>query len=408
MGSERTLLEEFSEVTLRYLREADLRHRKSLGQFFTPRHLREEVLSHIPRLTRPRVLDPACGTGEFLASAREHFVDPELHCWEVDSKLAQLARELVPEARVEVVDSLSRPFREEFDVVLGNPPYFQVPRAPLDPRYAGVTSGRPNVYALFIYLGLRLLRRDGYLGFVVSSSMNNGAYFSGLRRYLVENSEVVYLRTLPDSKAFVDANHTFQVLVLRKGSPSTERYVFRKGGRVILTERAEELRKAWEGASSLREAGYSVRTGKVVWNQVRDRLTDDPSKGVLLVWATNIGEGELRLHNTSRPQYVRWGEPDKGPAIVVNRVVGHPSRPRLRAAVIEGEFVAENHVNVVYPPSGTSMEELKELAGQLNDPDTAKYVSMVTGNTQVSARELEELVPVRLKRRGATLESFLS
>ncbi len=399
-------MKQFSDLTVRYLREADLRHRKSLGQFFTPRYLREEVLAHMPKLVRPKVLDPACGTGEFLTSAKEYFVEPELNCWEIDPAVARLAKELLPEANVKIVDSLSMPFREEFDVVVGNPPYFQVPKTIVDSRYTNVLSGRPNVYALFLYLGLNVLKEGGYLGFVVSSSMNNGAYFSRLRKYVVSNSDVMYLRTLQDSRAFIDANHTFQVIVLRKGVPSSPKYVFRRGRKVILTERAEELRNAWTDATSIRELGYSVRTGKVVWNQVRDKLTNDPKEGVLLIWATNVGEGELKPQSR-RPQYVKWSRPDRGPAIVVNRIVGHPSRPRLRASIIQGEFVAENHVNVIYPPSGTSLQELEELVKVLIKPETANYISMVTGNTQISTRELEELVPVKLKRKG-TLKSFLT
>ncbi|PUA31285.1 MAG: hypothetical protein B7O98_09510, partial [Zestosphaera tikiterensis] len=116
---------EYHPETIRYLRESSPEYRKRLGQFFTPKSLREELLSKIPKLIKPKVLDPSCGTGEFLLSAKQYFIEPELNCWEIDPKLVEIAKRIVPEAHVEQVDALQKPFKEEFDVVLGNPPYFE-------------------------------------------------------------------------------------------------------------------------------------------------------------------------------------------------------------------------------------------------------------------------------------------
>ncbi len=398
-------MEELHPETLRYLREADPEHRRRLGQFFTPRSLREELLSRIPRLRRPRVLDPACGTGEFLLSARERFEDPELHCWEIDPRLVEIARRVVPEARVEVVDALRNPLREEFDVVLGNPPYFEFkPDPELRRRYGEIIYGRANVYALFVYLGLRLLRPGGYLAYVVSSSMNNGAYFRRLREFVVRVADVEYMRVLPGSRVFGEVSHTFQLLVLRKRLPGERpsgRYVFSRNGITVFSERADRL-KELSSYPTLYELGYRVRTGRIVWNQCRDRLTDDPSEGVLLIWAHNIKRGRLVLGSApGKPQYVRSDRYDVGPAIVVRRVVGHPSGPRLWAALVPPglRFLAENHVNVVYPPEGATLEEMEEIVEQLNGGETREVVRMITGNTQISKNELEKLVPVRVALR---------
>ncbi len=326
----------------------------------------------------------------------------------MDPGLAEIARRVVPEARVEVVDSLTKPFGEEFDVVVGNPPYFEFkPSRELRARFGEIVYGRPNVYAFFVYLGLRVLRPGGYLAYVVSSSMNSGAYFEKLREFVVRTADVEYMRVLPDSRVFEGANHTFQLLVLRKRMPGERpsgRYVFERSGRIVFTEHAEELRRRWVGAVSLAELGYRVRTGRVVWNRVRDRLTDDPSEGVLLVWAHNIARGRLALGSRpGKPQYVRSEVYDVGPAIVVRRVVGHPSSPRLWAALVPPglRFLAENHVNVAYPPREATLEEMEEVVRALNSDETQRLVGMLTGNTQVSARELEHLVPIRLAGRVA-------
>ncbi len=396
------LTEEYHKETLRYLAISDPAHRQALGQFFTPRSLREKLLSHVPRLARPRVLDPACGTGEFLLSAREHFVEPELHCWEVDPALAEVARRVVSGVHLKVTDSLREPFREEFDVVLGNPPYFELRLdEDLAERYREVTWGRANIYTLFVYLGLRLLRPGGYLAYVISSSMDSGAYFRRLREYIVKVADVEYLKVLDNPHLFDGVTHTFQLLVLRKRRPGERpsgRYIFYVEDRLILSDRAEDLKRLWLGSVSLRDMGYRVATGRVVWNRNRERLTDDSSGSVMLIWAHNIGPGKLRLGSKpGKPQYIRWpGEADVGPAVVVRRVIGHPRRARLMAALVPPgmKFVAENHVNVIYPPPDALPEELEEVVRWLNSPEVQDYVRGLIGNTQVSARELERLIPV--------------
>jgi adenine-specific DNA-methyltransferase len=86
----------------------------------------------------------------------------------------------------------------------------------------------------------------------------------------------------------------------------------------------------------------------------------------------------------------------------VKRVTGHPKRLRLEAALVPPgvTFVAENHVNVVYPPPNATLEGMEgivRLVEYLNSGFASRLVSAITGNTQVSKNELENLVPVPLR-----------
>lgn len=410
------MLNEFHPETVKYIMRADHKRRASLGQFFTPKSLRVELINKLPKLHRPKVLDPACGTGEFLLTAKEYFVEPELYCWEIDEELAKIAERVVPWAKVEIVDSLLKSFREEFDVVLGNPPYYEFsPSEIIRAKYKEVLYGRVNVYALFVYLGIRLLKPGGYLAYVVSSSMNNGAYFKKLRDFIVKTCEIIYLKRIEDPYIFSDpnylVNHTFQLLVLKKGR-NTRRYVFEHNGITIFTEKHEYLQEVFSKSVTLKELGYRVQTGKVVWNQHKNELTNNPEEGILLIWSHNISKGKLVLNNNPRkPQYIKWdkSKADRGPAIVVTRVVGHPSRALMEAALVPPgtAFVAENHVNVIYPPPNVSIEELEKIVAQLNSEEVNNIIREVTGNTQISKTELENLVPIRIENRSNNLLRFL-
>jgi adenine-specific DNA-methyltransferase len=389
-----------SETTRAYVEASDPAHRKALGQYFTPADLRDALLDRLDLPPRPRILDPACGTGEFLRSAAERWPDARLEGWEIDPDLVPLASSLAPAARVRCRDALRAPWREAFDAVVGNPPYFEF-RADAETRrrYRRAISGRPNVYALFVLLGLEVLRPGGGLAFVVSASMRNGAFFRALRRAILEEASVEWLHLVRDEKAFPDARQPVMLLVLRKGGRDGGRHVFRHGEHAVFAERPEDLERLFAGRTTLGELGYDVRTGTVVWNERREQLTDDPRDAVRLVWSRDIRDGRIDPPGTrpDRPSWVRGMPARRGPAIVVNRVTGTGARARLRVAVVPpGEaFVGENHVNVVFPPDpAPPLAEIERIAEELRSPVAAEAARRLTGNAQISGTELRELIPV--------------
>ena len=406
--------DEFTRETVEYVRNADDERRKELGQYFTPESVRERLADALfgragSPVSETAVLDPACGTGEFLLTVSERVDSPELVGWELDEEVAEVAREVVSEARIETTDALREEPERDFDVVIGNPPYFEFdPDDDLRERYEESVYGRVNVYSLFIQKGIEVLRDGGYLAYVVPPSVKNGAYFSAVREYILETSEVAHLSTLDDAHLFYGANQTPMLMILRKGGDS-DRYVFSKNGVTILSEEAEYLRDAFDGARTLLDMGYEVETGALVWNQNRDALTDnDDEDTVPVVWSRNITEDGLVLDNHDKPQNVeRDPVRDKvreGPAIAVNRVVGKPGSGSLRACLIpEGtEFVGENHVNLIFPPDtrqttfggdGHETMPLEEALRQLNSQEKTEVLRSITGNTQVSKNELLKLFP---------------
>ncbi|MDZ7687789.1 MAG: N-6 DNA methylase [Halobacteriales archaeon] len=413
--------DEFTPETVEYVRNADDERRKEMGQYFTPRSVRERLFDSLlseASFDAPSVLDPACGTGEFLLTVSQRVEDAELVGWEVDDEVAEIAREVVPDARIETTDALRHEPEREFDIVVGNPPYFEFdPDDDLRERYSESVYGRVNIYSLFIQKGIEVLRDGGLLGYVVPPSVKNGAYFSAVREYVLETCEVVHLSTLEDAHLFHGANQTPMLMVLRKGGDS-DRYVFSENGVTILSEDADRLRDAFEGARTLLDMGYEVETGALVWNQHRDVLTDRGDEDTVpVVWSRNVTDEGLVLDNHDKPQYVeRDAVADKireGPAIAVNRVVGKPGSGSLRACMIpEGkEFVGENHVNLVFPPEtrqttldsdGDGTLPIEEVLRQLNSEEKTEVLRSITGNTQVSKNELLKLFPFEV---GAKLRN---
>ncbi len=394
---------EFRPETLEYMNQVNLEYRKSLGQYFTPRSTREKLLSKLPPKGNPKILDPGCGTGEFLLTAKEYFENPELYGWDIDEKLIRISLKLVPDAQIEKADALKRNDYEKYDFVIGNPPYYEFCLdTELRKKFGEVINGRANIYSLFVSQGIKLLKSGGYLAYVVSPSMNNGAFFAKLRSYIVENCNIEYLSVLDSPNLFDGALQSVMLLILKKDKNKGD-YIFKKNGILIFSERVDYLTKAFEGKTALSGLGYTVKTGRLVWNQNKRLLTNEAEGNIPLIWSYNITPDGLKLGNHKRPQYVKITEGyDVGPAIVVNRIVGRPGSGRIRATLVpQGmKFIGENHVNVIFPPKQARLlpkektAELDDILKQLNSPEKVRIVQSITGNTQISKNELERLFPI--------------
>lgn len=88
---------QYSEVTSRWRESADLGDRKSRGQFMTPRSLRASLLDNLDLYPGIRVLDPGCGTGEFLRDVLDRQPTAQVTGWDSDQRILKCAEELVPE-----------------------------------------------------------------------------------------------------------------------------------------------------------------------------------------------------------------------------------------------------------------------------------------------------------------------
>mgnify|MGYP002632710670 CR=1 FL=1 len=384
--------------------------RKKSGQYMTPRRVADALLSRVDLSLGMRVLDPGVGTGELLAAAARRCDGLELFGWDIDDQILAACAVHLPGVELEKRSALEPWSGEMFDLVIGNPPFFQLRPGPdLKQRYAGVISGRANIFAFFFQAGLELLRPGGQLAYVVPPSLNSGAYFEGLREHITRVASIEGLVILEGTDLFEGANTAVQLIVLRKHGPGlqpTSDFRFEKScpdsgfRRVVFSADPDRLAGCFEGRRTLWELGFAAHTGTIVWNQHRKRLVRTASKETVpLIWSHNLRDGEIDFGNRSeKPQYILPPGPvEQGPAVLVNRVVGSVGKGELRVALVpEGAtFLVENHVNVIRPrPGAVPKVDWQELKRMLADPGAAQRVRLLTGNTQISATELTQLLPL--------------
>ena len=397
------IIEEYTKESIDYLKNTDIKKRKKLGQYFTPKYIRELLLSKLPKKDNADILDPACGSGEFLLSCKKYFKNPILYGFDIDKKLINIASKLVKNASIKNFDFLNIDInKKKYDYIIGNPPYFELKlNEEIKKKYFDIIKGRVNIFSLFIKTGLDLLKDGGYLAYVVPPSMNNGAYFSKLREYIIKNSSLEYLHIIDGADNFHLANQKVMLIILKKtNSKKSSKYIFKKNGITIFTEDKKFLNKAYKNTVSLKDIGYTVKTGSIIWNEHKEKLTNDKNNSTLLIWASNINNGKIIIGYTKgKPQYIKNISNDliiKSRVVVVNRITGSSKDINIKAAIVnEKEFVCENHVNVILTVMlGNCNYSLEDIFKALQDKTNIKVMRLVSGNTQISKTELERLLPI--------------
>jgi type I restriction enzyme M protein len=169
------------------------------GQFFTPRHVVDFMVKALAPRAGEVVVDPACGSGAFLAHARAAAAVKTFGS-DVDPRAVRVARLVAlsqarDPATIVRVDGLRGRALPRAHVVATNPPFagradatgFEVARA----------VRTPERDVLFLERALSLLRPRGRLAIVLPYNKAGGAAFAGLRRWLVGRARLFAVVGLP-------------------------------------------------------------------------------------------------------------------------------------------------------------------------------------------------------------------
>ena len=393
---------EFRDVSKKFHETLSKDQRQQEGIFFTPKKVRELLFDAINNLNiKPQtILEPSFGSGEFLLDARRLYPDAIVTGVEKNKAL---------------FDSLKQPnlYCEDFmswkgepvDLIIGNPPYFVIKE-----KNSKCMTGRPNIFVAFLYKCLtEHLKKDGFLAFILPTSLMNCSYYQPMRKYIADNT-TVHAATLLTKAGFHDTTQETMLLVLQNKKTNDNFILTTPNGNLYVTPKYAELRTLLKGTTNLENLGLAVKTGSVVWNQVKDQLVDD---GVVLIYANNIHNGQLdigRVDGETKKQYIKENfvkkqyddkddlcvAPSSGPVILVNRGYGNSgSNYAFNFVKIDMEkYYVEKHVNVIYAKNKVAEKMLDSVVKSFQDPRTAQFIEWFVGNGALSAKELEQVLPI--------------
>ena len=449
-----------------------VKYRSEYGVYYTPPALTERLLDMTEDggvdWGEARIVDPACGGGAFLApiarrilkkinhlneAEKTSYLKVHLHGFEIDpfsawmskvfleisiKKECKVSSELL-NTMISVCDSLkdTEKFYSTYDLVIGNPPYGKI-KLDVKERKAWSRSlyGHTNLYTLFTDLGLRLSKNNAIVAFVTPTSFLGGQYFKALRSLLSTTAHPLEINFISRREGvFADALQETLLSVYKlknTDSPVNVKFLdvkedgilkIKDGGSYRLPENKEApwilpraidqikiASLAQNKFSYLKNLGYKVSTGPLVWNRNKEKLKIKKLKRCIpVIWAESIKTSGNFKFSTKGKNHSSWyistseeRDPNiiKSSCILLQRTSSIEQKRRLVSAVLPQDFidnsggsvVIENHINMIKPIKNTETTiSMETLTIFLNSIFVDKVFRCINGSTAVSAYELESM-----------------
>lgn len=442
-------------------------YRSAKGAYYTPPPLVARLLDMAERcgvdFSSASIIDPACGGGAFLAPVALKMLKQQkgassewifgslikrLKGVEIDPFAAWMSLVLleaalmplcvstqrrIPDSIIIVGDALSRSDMGKFDLVVGNPPYGRVSLSPEQrEKFTRSLYGHANLYGLFLDLAVSLIKPEtGIIAFLTPTSFLGGHYFTSLRNLLTQQVTPLFFDFVTDRDGvFDDVLQETMLVTFREGEYHTPVNVcslipeglnnariealgsvfVEKGGEIWLLPRKKadvaflKTIKAMPGR--LADIGYTVSTGKLVWNRFKPQLRQSRKKGCYpLIWAESVTHGGFTFSAT-RKNHVPYIELLKEQAflitrkesVLVQRTTSKEQQKRIQAAIIPQAFidrfngvVIENHVNMVCADRSLPAVDARVIEKILNSATVDRIFRCISGSVAVSAYELKAI-----------------
>lgn len=279
-----------------------------LGEYFTPRHIVKLIADLIDPVFQETVYDPCCGTGGFLIQAFRHIkkkckltkenlkILEESTVWGREitgtAKIAKMNMIIIGDGHTNInqIDSLMKPVKEEFDVVMTNFPFSQKTKYS---SYYGFTSKDAN--PVFLKHVIDALKPTGRAGVVVPDGLlfDTKEEYVKVRRLLLETCNLTAVIQLDP---FVFKPYTGQptsILIFEKGKQTEKVWFFdvaedgfkktgsKKGRSSIKENDLPTLRELWlDKADSVKSFSIDFDTikknrYKLTMNAYKQRIKRD-------------------------------------------------------------------------------------------------------------------------------------
>jgi len=409
---------QFDEFSIRLTKSLSKTTKKEFGIFFTPqsiiRDLTTKVLENVS-IKCPNILEPSCGSCEFIRYLDNTISGATITGIEYNDEIYREIKPLETNGtfsnntiHIDNVDYMKTQSLAVYDIIIGNPPYFVCTKESVPSKYSEYISGRPNIFGLFILHALSQLKNGGILAFIIPKSFLNSSYYSLIRNHIRKTCQIVEIKDYSEYNDFLETAQETISIVLRKNeehdnSIETCEYSIKINENWIFTHSAQLLKELLKNTHTLKQLGFSVKTGNVVWNQKKELLTSNSSEDTsILLYNTNItNDNKIQLtefKNGEKGQYIRLGGTTE-PSIVVNRGNGN-SAYNFKYALVNQKtpYLVENHLNVITSVHKKEhevlMKEFEVIIRSFKNPKTQQFIELFFGNGGLSKTELETTLPI--------------
>lgn len=191
-------------------------HQISFGQFFTPKHIADFMVSMITHDTNSKILEPSSGEGIFIkALQNQNFHN--ITAYEIDSSLIRHS--------FVINDSfLNCSMDEQFNVVIGNPPYIRWKNLNLTAKqelennllWQNYFNKLCDYFYIFILKSINLLKDNGELIFICPDYWFSTKYAKNLRQFMLKNGGFETIIRFHESQIFPKVNSSITIFKYKK------------------------------------------------------------------------------------------------------------------------------------------------------------------------------------------------
>jgi N12 class adenine-specific DNA methylase len=221
------LIRENSKDEQEYKRYFNSLKSSILTAFYTPQEVIRAISDTLKEngVTPQRFLEPSAGNGAFADAFRQTFPQNETVCFEKDLLTGKILSHLHPDDKVHVkgFEEIENRSDNQFDVISSNIPFGDVSVFDASFLKSGDSVKRQSTRAIhnfFFVKGAETLHEGGLLAFITSQGVMNSPQNEPVRRWLMENTNLVSAVRLPNN-LFTDHAGTevgSDLIILQKNS----------------------------------------------------------------------------------------------------------------------------------------------------------------------------------------------
>jgi adenine-specific DNA-methyltransferase len=437
--------------------------RKKYGQFFTNKSTAQYMASlFVIQNDKPilRILDAGAGSGILSIALLERIsfgsFEGKIHltCYENDKNILPLLkknlcmaqRELDLDFDFEIIEDnyiLYQSFEFnyncnnenlKYDIVIGNPPYLKISKdAPEAKAMSAVCYGAPNMYFLFMSMGIYNLKEEGELVYIVPRSWTSGAYFKRFREYLLSECRIQQIHLFVSRNKVFDKEDVLQetiIIKLKKTRNNQDTVKISSSNsskdfhNIITKDLSYDLvvsgvnhyihlitdEKESSSLSiinklpyTLPQLGLYMRTGIIVDFRSRELLrSEECSNSVPLFYSQHIQQGMVKFPIGKDNEYIvtdRAGFLQKNSNyLFVKRFTAKEEPRRLQCGIYlsknypQYKYIStQNKINFIEGDSPLSEEIIYGLYVMFNSTIYDLYYRVLNGSTQVNSTEINTL-----------------
>lgn len=398
---------EYSVISRSITKNLEKTTKKNNGIYFTPP---KTILKNIDFLNPylqniKNVLEPSCGSCEYITKL-DNLYNLDFTCIEKNEEIYnQIKTYEKDNIKILNSDFINYDIENKFDLIIGNPPYFVIQKNIVPNEYYKYFEGRPNIFIIFIIKSLKMLKENGILSFVLPNSFINSSYYNKARKYIYTNYKILNIIDCKDDNYIETKQETIIFIIQNKLQENKEndKFSLNMNDNIIFgcEDNIKKIRELYANSTTLKNLGFNIKVGNVVWNQVKDKLTDDNSK-TRLIYSSDIENNKLvikKYKNNEKKNYIN----KKGfnePLFVINRGYG-TCKYNFSYTIIDCdnlEYLVENHLLIVYYNENISKELLLDkynnIKKSFENIKTKQFIELYFGNNSINTTEILNILPI--------------